>query len=1058
MNYYYIIVLLIVIINSSFCSNIKKERTKINLNSNNIKLNEWNTIAKHEQSLDLKTILSDYHLKSKDQDPFPHTRHLLQSIKDNKKVFEVVEKVNSLNDIEAKTFDERTKLSLYNTTTIYNLKEQNYYSLDEGIHYDNIKDITEHTIEYCSVINDIKAGDFFLGSHLGDWVKKNKHWTSNLPKTTGLFFTRQVDSIKSSENKDCVIINTKVIHPFELLESFNVVSVSQLGNGVDYKTQEQVDEILKKQEIDRHLGSFYEPDAPVVACTKSNIGSMTNDDKPFNDDLTSYYGSFTTNGVDYSLFSTYTNGCVGMQGPVPGVPSFNFNYNGAGGATKSFPLVSGVTCSNCYAYIGASFMIELNYHNSGYKISAEAKLMGGLGFNVQLSLEQDASLYSTNIPLLGKSSQSTDIPLGVGLVLNTNFGGLNMELDGSGSISGSADMGAGASANAYIGIEYVYNDGEDDWSFPSGAELSYTSPYFTTSVESVSLSATAELIATQDFQLAYEWLDISWISGDFSVSFSGTATYADSFATSSILSLSLYTPSLLSSTSSTPSVSSSNENTYKPGDEITFNVDYSNFRPSEETVLYFSIHDAAVEDDGYEGLTIFHTSIISSTDGSGNVKVKWTIPWDMRFLKQSSTKFSIRGSNIMSNRVYSDIINFDINNIGLINTPISNEIIDISNEYNVKWNSELLKFFKLVKGSKKRGSLKTVQFIDIEVIAEKLSSDGNSVISTSKYILNDDQIHNSGSTHIKFHQDIMSSGQRFYMNVKSSHLNALKGWSTGYFYLIDTSSITTPTSLRQASLLPYLSSSIQQDIKQNRKLINVYSRTKDELFYKTLSNTNSINRISKESEPITRDLTASCPSDCSPNDGTITFGASVDGAFTSLAICYITVPVGLNTGAFSLLSECECVDFGSNPAPAPAPGPSPTPSTDDNGPVPTPTSTDDGPPVPAPIYDDSNGGYGDDFYSMSVISTPNAGDDDVSNTHTSKDDSNQDPVESSSSSYTSNSAVFIVSTIVCITIVLSVMVYISYKKINDKIIITDNNNEKYIINPIINDQANIINE
>ena len=48
--------------------------------------------------------------------------------------------------------------------------------------------------------------------------------------------------------------------------------------------------------------------------------------------------------------------------------------------------ISGVTCMNCYVYIGAQLNAVVNYFNSGTTLNLEHRMAGKLGVNVDLQL------------------------------------------------------------------------------------------------------------------------------------------------------------------------------------------------------------------------------------------------------------------------------------------------------------------------------------------------------------------------------------------------------------------------------------------------------------------------------------------------------------------------------------------------------------------------------------------------------------------------------------------------------------------------------------------------
>jgi hypothetical protein len=102
-------------------------------------------------------------------------------------------------------------------------------------------------------------------------------------------------------------------------------------------------------------------------------------------------------------------------------------------------------------------------------------------------------------------------------------------------------MGVGASADAYVGVEYDYlSSSSYGFTFPTDASLSYTPPFLSyTSFAINSLTLTVELTATQDFSLEYEWLYVDWLGASFTLQLSGTAEYAyENAAAVSFLSIS----------------------------------------------------------------------------------------------------------------------------------------------------------------------------------------------------------------------------------------------------------------------------------------------------------------------------------------------------------------------------------------------------------------------------------------------------------------------------------------------------------------------------------------
>jgi len=268
--------------------------------------------------------------------------------------------------------------------------------------------------------------------------------------------------------------------------------------------------------------------------------------------------------------------------------------------------------------MGVWVFVILDYYDY-YYLSFEAKLDGGVGYNIQLSIDNPTISGSQTITLLGASTATTSFPLGFGLSLATNFGGLQAVLSGSGSATGSASMGAGANANAYFGVEYDYLETPaaygNGWKFPTDAEFSYTAPFLSyTDFTPDSISIGVELTGTQDFSLGYHWLGVDWLGADFTVSVTGDAEYAysTSAAMMSEMSVSVGSPVPSNTVSATvgghpnqptrrlsDTMSASVDlnlqdlpvaSIVQPGDVLPISVAYSGFNTGEKADMFFSLH------------------------------------------------------------------------------------------------------------------------------------------------------------------------------------------------------------------------------------------------------------------------------------------------------------------------------------------------------------------------------------------------------------------------------------------------------------------------------------
>lgn len=77
-------------------------------------------------------------------------------------------------------------------------------------------------------------------------------------------------------------------------------------------------------------------------------------------------------------------GCASANMKFPCCSAFTFNYNqNTRTATKALDLsqagITGLSCTNCFAYTGAYIMAVVDYYDYGHHMALEVKVSGGLG-------------------------------------------------------------------------------------------------------------------------------------------------------------------------------------------------------------------------------------------------------------------------------------------------------------------------------------------------------------------------------------------------------------------------------------------------------------------------------------------------------------------------------------------------------------------------------------------------------------------------------------------------------------------------------------------------------
>lgn len=116
--------------------------------------------------------------------------------------------------------------------------------------------------------------------------------------------------------------------------------------------------------------------------------------------------------------------------------------------------ISGVKCNNCYAFFGAGFLAVFEYRGSS--VSAEVKVGGGAGYNVDILMNNPFISGTSSNPNVISGGPSLSIPIGSSfLSLNIALGGIGAVISGTGSATGSAETGAGWSVTASAGVMYA---------------------------------------------------------------------------------------------------------------------------------------------------------------------------------------------------------------------------------------------------------------------------------------------------------------------------------------------------------------------------------------------------------------------------------------------------------------------------------------------------------------------------------------------------------------------------------------------------------------------------
>ena len=202
-------------------------------------------------------------------------------------------------------------------------------------------------------------------------------------------------------------------------------------------------------------------------------------------------------------------------------------------------------------------------------------------------------------------------------------------------------MGAAMSASALGGGDYSSNGGGH---YVASSSTSTTTPYFTNNaapnnIRVTSASATLTLSGTWNFKI-----QAGFSSTLVNVNVNMQASPVISTGVSYKYGTNSYTV-IAGLGGSRRRLSTTTEPRFAAGDTVTVDVKYSEFKPNETTVLYYSI----AFDDGAE-FQIMKKVVIVPLSGKGLVHADWTIPWNFLFARNETTRahINVRVSNDVS--------------------------------------------------------------------------------------------------------------------------------------------------------------------------------------------------------------------------------------------------------------------------------------------------------------------------------------------------------------------------------------------------------------------------
>ena len=288
------------------------------------------------------------------------------------------------------------------------------------------------------------VGDMLVGSHLGSW--NDQHDLSSITRKvdTGITFSRVITSVTESEDGK-THVTTRAGHVQEAVTSsrFNLT----INGNQDFSALEE--------DVDGRRLSYCNS-----ACSSHEYFSFqrTNPAEVLKicSGCFEYHKRFALLNMNFDM------------------PYWESNRPNSRRVTPNVPVASGLTCKDCYAYIGANLNLELEFtreYVKHFKLEVDGLISAKLDLNLDYGEFISSTAFTEDIgPIWDKIKEMgaapgatptpegpTSIPIGgyVSLILNNegNENDLNLYYASRGNAQGSARAVAALSKNLKLGVE-----------------------------------------------------------------------------------------------------------------------------------------------------------------------------------------------------------------------------------------------------------------------------------------------------------------------------------------------------------------------------------------------------------------------------------------------------------------------------------------------------------------------------------------------------------------------------------------------------------------------------
>lgn len=713
------------------------------------------------------------HAKQKENplvDPYLHTDLFFNAVHSGKMSFFHLEKKDSIDDSSKLSYENLSTQSIHETNTTTTLFGNIHYrSLDDEKISQNII-IGFNSIIDCNYDADIRIGDYYIGTANSD--NPGVLQFSNYNSKIGFVFSRRViEKIPITHDSNrCIKVETELVHPLQIVDT-HIQSIVQFP----------YDRVIIPESDARNLKGdpLTTIDPPMLLCTNSRFTKNTGFIHKSGENY------IKKGGIPmYYQYSLDTNGneCLYADATAPGTINFN-HASGKDAIKKTIVLASGVICNNCYSFIGAMLIVDINiFGGKSSSFTFQAKDAGGAGFNLGININNPSFSASKYINLAGRGPVSS-IPIAYDLSLNINFGGAWATIKGSGSAKGSATFSSGYTLYQEDNIMYSKSRWTSKHTLTNSNQLK---PVYSESgfkLSNIRFTTIVAVSARIEYGLggSIPIVDIG-ASIDFSSVLTATIQYfkggsANDFSMRFI------------DEESSRRLTERNTKIYYPGDKIKFRIKYENFNPAEKTELYLTHHHpdeipSHKSSVSYgTGTPIMKYTFKTSSSGAGEQIIEWTVPHDTNLIQPRENGeghyFSIHSSAHLK-RQYSGKYHLsqkrDRKVSDIIQYPTEGSSVSTHTPIEIKWDKKGMSFFRHLSGTDGMGSVKTSSNVSIFIIVYDKRGYGNAYKLATNIL-------NNGSYKTILPSKLRNIGEKFTIGIHDSREYTKIGWHHGKFHL-----------------------------------------------------------------------------------------------------------------------------------------------------------------------------------------------------------------------------------------------------------------------------------